>query len=336
MKRAGILLILLWQMGWGDGLEAQEKATGAAAFVRLGASARAIALGRAYTALAGEDAMGMFWNPAGMVLGKPVRLAMTDRFFGDGELGMDGAMSFVSVGTSKRVFGNMAIGAGAMYYGVTGIEKYSSDAVYQGDFSDGELLALLSVARLEGPLAAGVNLRFIRQAFSGDFSSSTSGIGFDLGAIARFWRPVRLGLMVRSKTDMGNDQVPVSASLGAAYERELALPGMKPRLVVALDLEQIKDRPARLHLGLGLERLVSLQGFAFSLRMGRNNQFLEQRLSALLEPAFRDELAGEDFSGPNGQWGIGIGIERSSFALDYTFSRGLLHDPHYLSLSYSP
>ena len=335
MKHAGMLLIVLWQMGRVGGLEAQEQASGAAAFVRLGSSARAIALGRAYTALAGEDAMGMFWNPAGMVLGDLVRLAMTDRFFGDGELGMDGAMSFMSVGTSKQVFGNMAIGLGAMYYGVAGIEKYSNNAVYEGDFSDGELLALFSVARLEGPLAAGVNLKFIRQAFSGEFSSNASGIGFDLGIIARFWRPVRLGLMVRSKSDMGNDQVPISASIGAAYERQVALPGMTPRLVVALDLEQIKDRPARLHVGLGLERLINLQGFAFSLRMGRNNQFLEQRLSGLLAPAFKEDLAGEDFSGPNGQWGIGIGIGRSVFALDYTFSRGMLHDPHYLSLSYS-
>lgn len=335
MKRAGIFLIALWQLGQVSGLEAQEMATGAGAFARLGASARAIALGRAYTALAGDDAMGMFWNPAGMVLGKPVRLAVTDRFFGDGELGMDGVASFVSVGTSMHVSGNMAVGAGAMYFGVAGIEKYSDSAVYQGDFSNDELLALLSVARLEGPLTAGVNLRFIRQAFSGDFASSASGIGFDLGMIARFWRPVRLGLMVRSRADMGNDLVPISASVGVAYERQLAPPGIAPRLVLALDLEQIEDRPARLHLGLGLERLINLRGVAFSLRMGRNNQFLEQRLSALLTPAFGEELAGEDFSGPNGQWGFGIGIEQSAFALDYTFTRGMLHDPHYLSLSYS-
>lgn len=329
-----IVPLTLWLTVWTSSSEAQERAVGAASFIRLGSSARAIALGRAYTALAGEDAMGMFWNPAGIAVERQTRFAVTDRFFGDGELGMDGALSFVSVGASKPVRGNMAIGVGAMHYGVDRIEQYGTDAVYIGDFSDSEMLVLLSLARLEGPLAAGVNLKYIRQAFGGSVGTSASGIGFDVGLIARFWHPVRIGVMVRSKTDLDSDRVPISSSAGAAYERRVQLFGAAPRLLIALDIEQVKDRPARVHAGLGLERLVNFQSFAFSLRLGRNNQFLEQRLSGLLDVEFRDELAGEDFSEPNGQWGIGIGIERAELSLDYTLNRGMLHDPHYLSLSY--
>ena len=36
----------------------------------------------------------------------------------------------------------------------------------------------------------------------------------------------------------------------------------------------------------------------------------------------------------NARWGIGFGLERKGLSLDYTFSRGMLHDPYYVSLSY--
>ena len=317
-------------------VEAQEKAMGAASFIRLGSSARAISMGRAFTALAGEDALAMFWNPAGTALGQGRRIAVTDRFFGDGDLGMDGAFSFVSAGGSVPLGWRSAVGLGVMYFGVEGIEQYNEQAVYQGDFSDSEWLVMLSLARQEKPITAGINAKFISQAFSGltGGTSGASGIGLDIGLIAHFWRPLRIGVVLRNRTDLKNDRVPTSASVGLVYERQVRLGGFSPHLVVATDLEQVKHRPLRLHMGLGLERLVSFEKFAFSLRFGLNNRFLELRLSEYLTDDFRDELENEDLTRSNARWSIGIGLENEGFSLDYTVSRGMLHDPHYLSLSY--
>ena len=333
-----MLVIILGLVGGVKALDAQERATGAASFIRLGSSARAIAMGRAYTALADRDALAAFWNPAGIAGSQRPRIAVTDRFMGDGELGMDGAFSFVSAGGSMPVTGNLAVGFGVMYYGVDGIEQYDQRGVYQGTFSDSEALLLLSLARLEGPMALGVNVKYISQWFSGLVGevgkTSAHGIGLDVGLVVRFLEPVTLGIMLRNKTDLEYDRVPTSASVGIAYERRVRVAGMDPQLVAALDVEQVKDRPLRLHMGLGLERLISFQDVAFSMRLGHNNRFLEGRLARILAPEFRDELEGEDLVEPNVRWGIGIGIAKGGFNLDYTFSRGMLHDPNYLSLGY--
>jgi len=323
--------------GWHDAA-AQERAYGAASFIRLGSSARATAMGRAYTALAAEDALGMFWNPASIAVGNRTRVSITDRVLGESDLGMGGVGSFVSAGGSMPINRSTAVGLGVMYYGVNGIEQYDAHARYVGDFSDSEMLLLLSVARNQSPVAVGINVKYIRQAFSGLQQTtgkiSAGGIGMDVGFLAHFWEPVRIGFMLRNKVDIEDDRVPTSASLGVAYERHIALAGQAPRLVAGFDIEQAKDRPLRLHIGIGLERLIDYREFGFSLRVGRNNRMLEQRLGDLLTEDFRDEVETEDLVGANARWGIGMGIERRGLALDYTFSRGQLHDPHYISLSF--
>jgi hypothetical protein len=335
-KIIAVLLMAVALVG-GD-VQAQERAYGAASFIRLGSSARATAMGRAYTALAAEDALGMFWNPASIAVGNRTRVSITDRVMGDSDLGMGGVGSFVSAGGSIPINRSTAVGMGIMYYGVNGIEEYDAQARYVGDFSDSEMLLLLTVAHNQSPLALGVNIKYIRQAFSGlqqaARGASAGGIGMDVGFMAHFWQPVRIGFMLRSEVDMENDRVPMSASVGVAYERRVALAGQVPRLVVGFDLEQVQDRPLRLHIGIGLERLINYREFGFSLRVGRNNRMLEQRLGDLLTEDFRGEVETEDLVGANARWGIGIGIERKNLALDYTFSRGQLHDPHYVSLSF--
>jgi len=343
----GFIITCLLGLGcWFADLQAQETGMGAASFIRLGSSARAIAMGRAFTALAGEDAAGMFWNPAGIALGSRPRMGVTDRLMEGSKLGMDGTFSFVSAGYSMPIGWKMAAGLGVMFYGVEGIEQYDTRAAYLGDFSDSELLVLLSLARLEGPISLGVNVKFIRQAFNGLVSDpqyghlgapSASGVGFDVGLISHFWRPFRIGVMLRGKTDLRNDRVPTSASVGLAYERRLRLGREAPRLVLAVDVEQVKTRPIRLHMGLGLERLIAFRDIEFSIRFGRNNQFLEQRIGDIVRGDFKSKLEGEDqdlLAGASGRWGMGIGIRRGGLGLDYTFSRGVLHDPHYLSLTY--
>jgi hypothetical protein len=334
-KQSSIIFFFLLMTGPALG---QEFAHGAAAFTHLGASARAIGMGNAYTALAEEDALGMFWNPSSIASNRSSRFSVTDRVIGDSEFGMGGTGSFVSAGGSLPVTNSLAAGFGLMYFGIDGIEQYDNRAQFVGDFSSSEMLFLFTLARIQEPLSIGVNLKYIRQAFSGLSANlaaeSAAGLGVDMGFLAHFWRPLRIGFTLKSRVDIERDRVPTSACVGVAYDRLLHIGGMKPRLVLALDLEQIKNRPLRFHLGLGLERLIDYRNFGLSVRVGRNNRMLEQRLGDLLTDSFRNEVEAEDLVGESARWGVGVGINRGGLSLDYTFSRGQLHDPHYVSLAF--
>jgi hypothetical protein len=334
MKRALVVIVAL---GLAGGVEA-EQAVGLGSFVRLGASSRGIALGRAYTALAGDDALGFFWNPAAVAFGVTgPRLAVSNRFFGEGDLGMGGALSFVTAGGSIPIWNSFVLGLGIMHLGVPGIEQYDERAVLQGEFSDSESLVLMSLGRNEGPIAVGLNVKMLYQGFSGlrhaQGATSGSGLGFDMGLIARFWKPVRIGVSLRDQIDIDRDRSPMTAILGVSFDRPVYI-GIPARAVGAIDFEQIKKRPLRLHMGIGLEEIPAASDVLLALRLGRSNRMIENRLSDLLTGEFRGVLDEEDLVGASAQWALGVGLRRGQFRLDYTLSFGKLHDPQYISLGY--
>ena len=333
-KRA---LLVVLALGLAGGVQA-EQAVGLGSFVRLGASSRGIALGHAYTALAGDDALGFFWNPAAVAFGSTgPRFAVSNRFFGDGDLGMGGALSFVTAGGSFPIWNKFIVGLGVMHLGVPGIEQYDERAVLQGEFSDSESLFLMSFGRNEGPIAVGLNVKVLYQGFSGlhqvQGATSGSGQGFDMGLIARFWEPVRIGVTLRDQIDIDRDRSPMTAILGISYDRPVYV-GMPARAVGAIDFEQIKNRPLRLHMGIGLEEMPAASDVLLALRLGRSNRMIENRLSDLLTGEFRGVLEEEDLVGASAQWALGVGLRRGQFRLDYTLSFGKLHDPQYISLGY--
>ena len=59
--------------------DSQEKATNAISFLSLGTGARAIAMGRAFTAIA-DDATAVYWNPAGLGQLDKLDVLFTQRF----------------------------------------------------------------------------------------------------------------------------------------------------------------------------------------------------------------------------------------------------------------
>jgi hypothetical protein len=331
------VLVVMLALGLAGGVEA-EQAVGLGSFVRLGASSRGIALGRAYTALAGGDALGFFWNPAAVADGLAgPRFAVSNRFFGDSDVGMGGALSFVTAGGSIPVWNRFVLGLGIMHLGVPGIEQYDERAVLKGEFSDSESLFVMSLGRSEGPIAVGLNVKFLYQGFSGlqqiQGATSGSGLGFDMGLIARFWKPVRIGVSLRDQIDIDRDRSPMTAILGVSFDRPVYI-GIPAKAVGAIDFEQIKKRPLRLHMGIGLEEIPAASDILLALRLGRSNRMIENRLSDLLTGEFRGVLDEEDLVGASAQWALGVGLRRGQFRLDYTLSFGKLHDPQYISLGY--
>lgn len=313
-----------------------QLATGGGSFTRLGPSARAIGLGRAYVALAEEDAMGLFWSSAAVASGEGVRAAATNRLFGPGDLGMDGALSFAAGAVTGPIGWGLRGGAGAMFLGVSGIEQYSSQAVFEGEFSDSEMLAAVSLARTEGPVSAGLSVRYISQGFSGLAhygDTKQAGIGLETSLSTRFWRRVRLGASLCSEVDLGNDRVPMRGLIGLAYDPRVWVAGRRARAIAALDVEQVKDRPMRLHVGIGLEGFEAYPGVDAALRIGRSNRMLEPRVTNDLVEGF-DPMNGEDYVAASAQWTMGLGVRRGAMSVDYALAFGMLHDTQYITLSY--
>jgi hypothetical protein len=116
-----------------------------------------------------------------------------------------------------------------------------------------------------------------------------------------------------------------TAGLGYAYRIQRS---QNPPTVVrlAIDLEQIKQRPLRLHLGTELEFLAN-ETTAFFLRIGMSDIFVENRApqNPTSEPP-----------GANSKLTAGFGISWGSLALDVAFINESFDSSSLLSLSIKP
>ena len=168
-------------------------------FLKLGAMARANALGLSYTAIS-EDAASIYWNPAGLAFCK------ADAYF------MHSAMvkdipddSYDVLATAFRV-GPLGIGVGGIRYSIGEIQKTNelgepigTELLYD---AAGVLGAAFGIGNSNLKLGIGAGVKGIHRKFIEE--STGNGFGADLGAIAR------------AKIGMGIGDVEVSA--GAAIQ----------------------------------------------------------------------------------------------------------------------
>ncbi len=192
-------------------------------------SARAIGLGGAFTAVA-DQPLGMLWNPAGMT-----QLEMNEVFLESTRLFEDttvNGLSFVAPGSRYPTLGVsiLALRSGEF-------QKTSTTNDDLGDFREKETAFVLSASHdLASYLSLGGNLRVVRQSID-DFSSS--GFGFDLGAMARLTPDLRLGASVLNlggpSITLRNDEenYPVQWVGGASLDL------MQDRALIAFELVQV-------------------------------------------------------------------------------------------------
>jgi hypothetical protein len=313
-------------------------ATGAGAFTRMGPSARAIAFGRAYVSLATQDPLGVFWTASSVAGSSELRVGVTNRIAGGADIGIEGASAFSAVAVTGPAVGGLSFGIGVLHLGISGIRQYSNEANFQGEFSDSELLGVVCIGRQQGPIRSGISVRFIRQGFDGlqDWGQTqASGFGLEAGMTAQFWERVQVAASLAEEVDLERDRVPMRGLLGASYVRPVSIGATTGTLVTALDLEQVKERPARVHVGLGLEQVKLRKGFDFALRFGRSNRMLEPRVTDNLAADFKP-LAGDDYVSASAQWTLGFGVRRGNVVIDYAMAFGRVHDLQYMSVGYQP
>lgn len=175
-RRSGWARLLCLTLAVCGAARGAARANSGAAFLKLGAGARASGLGSAYTALA-DDVTSLHWNPAGLC-----RLHGRELSAMHAELFSDSRYDFLGYGQSAA-FG--AFGISAAYLSQGQIEGRSASRARTSEFTANDLAITLGAARWMSPtLSAGAGVKVLQSQIGG---ASATGAALDLGAV---WQPL--------------------------------------------------------------------------------------------------------------------------------------------------
>ncbi len=285
--------------------------------LRLGAGARSIGLGGAFTAIA-DDATATVWNPAG--LGSAPDLSLN---FSTQQLDLDRSHNFIAV--TKALGSAGSIGLAVTNAGVSGIPQYDSKENYGGEFDYSANAYSLSYGIGIGNFSVGLTGRMLADNFGLDTVENQSGFGgvdvglmghalhidvgeekvptFHYGVVAKY-----LGAAI------GDDTVPMVVNVGLAYNLY-----MGNVVTFAADLEQ---------------EFVNLDQSATSLRLGAEYTIVTYKSTAL------SIRGGAKVSRDTQSLFGGFGVNIGGLQLDYAIQDGMASEingvgsTHFGSLSY--
>jgi hypothetical protein len=150
----------------------------AAAFARLGFSARGIALGNAANAVITDGELHPYYNPAAVGFAEFYNATAAYTF-----LSFDRRLNFISF--TGKIGPTAGVGASFINSGVGNIDGRNRDGEPTGTLSTSENLFMLSFAnKFIDELSVGITLRGYLASLSPDIPNSFT-IGFDVGAIYR-------------------------------------------------------------------------------------------------------------------------------------------------------
>ncbi len=246
---------------------AEDGPTGLA-FLKLGAGARAIAMGDAYVALGG-DASSVYWNPAGAVGVDNIDVVLMHSEWFQG-------IRYEFVG-GVQSDGRQAFGLGLMGLYTDDIDRREEDPLTEPtgtfrvfDFSVTGTYALRLTERFD----VGGSIKYLNETIDED---SATGFAVDVGGIYRvpalpgFSAGIsvqNLGPQMKFKVD-GFD-LPALARAGAALE--VPVESLNGDLVLVGDaIVPISDGDIKIHAGIEFE-YARILAFRFGYRTGWDNQ----------------------------------------------------------------
>ena len=257
MKIKIFLVIIIFVTSATIGLTGENPASTGLSFLKIGASARAVGMGEAFTALV-DDASGTFWNPAGLA-----RLQNSELVFTHNEWLQDITNEYFSLGfnVGKNIFG-----LSFMSNTVGGIERrVKPTAEPLGIVNAHDVMFGLSYARLINTnLSIGATAKFLYEKI---YVESSSGVAVDLGLQYRTKiNGLRAGFVLQNfgyMTQLKEEsiQLPQTVRVGLAYLLPLQL--FQGGITVASDWVKIFESTS--HINIGLEYFF--KGF-FALRFG--------------------------------------------------------------------
>ncbi|MDZ7386067.1 MAG: PorV/PorQ family protein [candidate division KSB1 bacterium] len=274
MKKVLLMLILGGVAGVPQAQEISRTGTSAAQFLKLGAGARAAALGDAFVAFSG-DVSSLYWNPAGAA-GMQRRTLQVSY----GALYLD--LSYGFVGYIEPLGGLGILGLQACYLHAGEMEITTlQEPNGTGEFYNIHSLAMgLSYARaLTDRLAVGMTAKFVQEgiynetaqalAFDGGVQFATGLFGTTLGVcLSNFGGKLQMhgedlwvdlptvpGQGYGGQYQLRTERWPLPASIRLGAMTELLGPGgqlatsANDRLLVGIDFVDANDAPIRANLG---------------------------------------------------------------------------------------
>ncbi len=286
--------------------------------LRLGAGARSLGLGGAFTAIA-EDATATVWNPAG--LGSAADLSLN---FSTQRLSFDRSHNFMAITKTLGTYG--AVGLAATNFGVSDYSLYDASGDYGGKADYSTNAYSLSYGIAIGNFNIGLTGRMLSDNFGVDTVENQSGFGgVDIGLMGHALHidveemqvpTFHYGIVAKYLgASVGEGTVPMVVNVGVAYDLY-----MGNVVTFSADIEQ---------------EFVNLDDSAFSMRGG-----VEYRLMNIksTEFALRAGMrASRDVRTLYGGFGVNIAGLQVDYAIQDGMSSGINGDgnTHYVSVSYT-
>jgi hypothetical protein len=154
-------------------------------YLHMGVGARALAMGKAYTALA-TDATALYWNPAALANQNPYQVYFMHSvlFFNTNFDYLAGTLPTANLGS---------FGLGLLYLNSGGFDQRNELNQELGSFGISDMAFILSWSKeLFKGISAGLNYKLVTQNML-DYSGT--GHGFDLGLKTRLFDRIDLGMM---------------------------------------------------------------------------------------------------------------------------------------------
>jgi hypothetical protein len=337
-----IAYALVWVFAAVTSAQASES-YGAASFMKIGAGARATALGGAFVAVA-DDASAGYWNPAGLAqLPGPV-ISLADRI---PVLDTD----YASIALASPVWKLGFLGLNAIYYNCGNVQMYDEHGVNRGTLTDREAALIFSYAYKFDQLSVGASAKYVYQDMADDFVSAESdGVGADISILYKiaggeYMSPhsLTVGAIFRMayEVELQNAGADAEAQAITGYESPLniragvhyrAYMGKDNFFSFMIDFDQTRFYPLKLHTGTELVIYDVL-----ALRAGLDDLYAETKDASI---DYLDLLRGncKPTFGLGLKWKIGTSthsqITENALIFDYALSVERLGLRHFFTLAY--
>ena len=314
----GIIPVLFLILAVSPVCYAEEGEVNAMPHLRLGAGARSIGLGGAFTAIA-EDATATVWNPAG--LGSTADLSLN---FSTQRLTLDRTHNFIAI--TKTVGSYGSVGLAATNFGVADYNLYDAKGEYGGTADYSSNAYSLSYGIAIGNFNIGLTGRMLTDNFGVDTVENESGFGgVDIGLMGHALHidvaedmqapTFHYGIVAKYLgASLGEATVPMVLNIGVAYDLY-----MGNVVTFAADIEQ---------------EFVNLEESAFSMRGG-----VEYTINTYKSTQFTLRTgmkASRDAQSLFGGFGVNVAGLQVDYAIQEDLTSGINGDgnKHYVSVSY--
>lgn len=243
--------------------------TSGLSFLKVGAGARAVGMGEAYSAVV-NDASATYWNPAGLAAQEKAEFVFTHNgWLAD----INNEFAAVSFHIKKHAFG-----ISVMMQNIGGIERRTGPTEQPiGEFNAHNVMAGISYANyLASGFAIGATAKFLYEKI---YVEESTGAAIDLGVRYETSVPGLSASFVLqnfgfiSELENESSKLPRLARMGAAYQLPKQI--LSGNFLVAIDFVQFFESSS--HLNIGAEYLLKNM---FALRLGYQSGYEEKDIHA--------------------------------------------------------